>query len=263
MRASLGWFDLVGVSATVERQGMRAPGLAQVCTRLLWFAWLALLPLALVVFVVQSIRDGHGAWAIDFNGNFREPAHEILRGSSPYDPDELVRVKAARGRRPQPHRLRPRRVRGLSGARAAPRRAVHGAALRRRGLAVVRAAFWPRADSRCVLAGVRDRRVYAAALLAPPVIGSLYYGAIDLVLMLGLAACWRWRDHAGRAGLALGRDRRAQARGAAARASGSSPRAAGARRRRSLAVAGGAGTRSAGPRSASTASPAIRTCSRC
>ena len=30
------------------------------------------------------------------------------------------------------------------------------------------------------LAGVRDRRVYAAALLAPPVIGSLYYGAVDL-----------------------------------------------------------------------------------
>ena len=54
------------------------------------------------------------------------------------------------------------------------------------------------------LAGVRDRRVYAAALLAPPVVSSLFYGSVDLVLMLGLAACWRWRDQAGRAGLALG-----------------------------------------------------------
>jgi hypothetical protein len=46
--------------------------------------------------------------------------------------------------------------------------------------------------------------VYAAAALAAPVVSSLYYGAVELLLMLGLAACWRWRDHAGRAGAALG-----------------------------------------------------------
>ena len=54
------------------------------------------------------------------------------------------------------------------------------------------------------LAGVRDWRVYAAALVMPPVVGSLFYGAVDLLLLLGLAACWRWRDSAGKAGCALG-----------------------------------------------------------
>ena len=44
------------------------------------------------------------------------------------------------------------------------------------------------------LAGVRDWRVYAAAAMAPPVVCSLFYGAVELLLMLGLAACWRWRD---------------------------------------------------------------------
>ena len=38
----------------------------------------------------------------------------------------------------------------------------------------------------------------------PPVVGSLFFGAVDLLLLLGLAACWRWRDSAGKAGCALG-----------------------------------------------------------
>ena len=54
------------------------------------------------------------------------------------------------------------------------------------------------------LARVRDWRVYAAAAMAPPVVCSLFYGAVELLLMLGLAACWRWRDQGVRAGAALG-----------------------------------------------------------
>ncbi len=203
MRASLDRFDPNPVSATLERQGLRAPALAHACLRLLALAWLALLPIALVVFVVQSIRDGHGAWAIDFNGNFREPAAEILRGSSPYDAGQLERVRAAveAGRTPIDFEH------GVFAAYPAPSLLLgvpftalpyalaawlwFGLVLAAGGLALY-------------LAGVRDRLVYLAALLAPPVIGSLYYGAIDLVLMLGLAACWRWRDHAPKAGLALG-----------------------------------------------------------
>jgi alpha-1,2-mannosyltransferase len=54
------------------------------------------------------------------------------------------------------------------------------------------------------LVGVRDWRVYGAALLTPAALSSLLLGAVDFALVLGLAACWRWRDHAGRAGIALG-----------------------------------------------------------
>ena len=170
---------------------------------MLWYAWLALLPLALVVFVVQSIRDGHDAWAIDFNGNFREPAQEILRGTSPYHPGELVRVRAAveGGASPIDY------SNGVFAAYPAPS-LLFGVPFTVLPYAVA-AWLWfglvlAAGGAALFLAGVRDRLVYGAALLAPPVIGSLYYGAIDLVLMLGLAACWRWRDHAGRAGLALG-----------------------------------------------------------
>ena len=66
------------------------------------------------------------------------------------------------------------------------------------GLSIVSAALALR------LVGVRDWRVYGAALLAPAVGTSLSYGTVQCVLMLGLAATWRWRDHAWRGGLALG-----------------------------------------------------------
>jgi hypothetical protein len=51
---------------------------------------------------------------------------------------------------------------------------------------------------------VSDWRVYGVALLTPAAISSVMLGAVDFALLLGIAACWRWRDQAGRAGLALG-----------------------------------------------------------
>jgi Glycosyltransferase family 87 len=180
-----------------------APGIAHACRRMLVTAWLSLMPIALLVFIVQSIRNGHTSWAIDFNGNFRRPASEILSGSSPYHPGELVRVRGAvaAGRSPIDFHH------GVFAAYPAPGLFV--------GVpftaipAVVASWVWLGLLLVCGglalhLAGVRDRRVYAAALLTPPVVSSLFYGSLDLVLMLGLAACWRWRDQAGRAGLALG-----------------------------------------------------------
>ncbi len=182
---------------------MRAPGIAHVFGRIAWFVWLALLPLALGVYVVQSIRNGHSAWAIDFNGNFRSPAQEILDGHSPYHPARLadVRSAVAAGHSPIEYQH------GVFAAYPAPGLLVGvpftalpvvlaewlwiGCLLAAGGLALR-------------LAGVRDWRVYAAALVMPPVVGSLFYGAVDLLLLLGLAACWRWRDSAGKAGCALG-----------------------------------------------------------
>ena len=204
MRVSLGWFDLVRVSATVERRGIRAPGLAQVCTRLLWFAWLALLPLALVVLRGAEHPRRPRRLGDRLQRQLPQPAHEILRGASPYHPDELVRVKAAVAAGHESHRLRPRRVRGVSGARAAPGRAVHRRCPTPSRPGCGSAASSPRADSHCVSPACATAGCTRRRCSRPPVIGSLYYGAVDLVLMLGLAACWRWRDHAGRAGLALG-----------------------------------------------------------
>jgi hypothetical protein len=202
MRASLDRFDPRCVSATLER-GVRAPGVTQACGRIIRLAWIALLPLALLVYVFQSIRNGHSAWAIDFNGNFRDPAGEILRGNVPYHPDELARVRSAVAAGHSPVEFQ----HGVFAAYPAPGLlvGVPFAALP----AVLAEWLWfgcllAAGALALRLAGVRDWRVYAAALLAPPVVGSLFYGAVDLVLLLGLAACWRWRDHAGRAGCVLG-----------------------------------------------------------
>ena len=54
------------------------------------------------------------------------------------------------------------------------------------------------------IVGVRDWRVYGVALLTPAALSSLLLGAVDFALVLGIAACWRWRDQATRAGVALG-----------------------------------------------------------
>jgi hypothetical protein len=202
MRASLADLDPILVSATLER-GVRAPGVAHACGRVLSLGWFALMPLCVAIFVFQSVRNGHPAWAIDFDGNFRLPAQEILHGNSPYHPDELVRVRAAVAAGHSPIEYQ----HGVFATYPAPGlllgvpfTALPFAMAAWLWVGCLVTAGWLALR----LAGVRDRRVYAAAIMAPPVINSLLYGAIDLLLMLGLAACWRWRDRAGHAGAALG-----------------------------------------------------------
>jgi hypothetical protein len=56
-------------------------------------------------------------------------------------------------------------------------------------LAAVLGALW--------LLGVRDRRIYAAAFLSPAVLTALTIGTITPLLLLGLAAVWRFRNHRG------------------------------------------------------------------
>src|SRR6266540_794192 len=45
------------------------------------------------------------------------------------------------------------------------------------------------------LLGVRDYRCYGIALLWPPLIGAVLLGAIGPLLLLLVAAAWRFRDH--------------------------------------------------------------------
>jgi hypothetical protein len=52
--------------------------------------------------------------------------------------------------------------------------------------------------------GVADWRVYAVALVTPPVTFGLFYGNLSLALMLTVAAIWMWRELPVRSGLVLG-----------------------------------------------------------
>jgi hypothetical protein len=47
------------------------------------------------------------------------------------------------------------------------------------------------------LLGIRDRRLYAATFLSPAVLTALTIGTITPMLLLGLAAVWRFRDRRG------------------------------------------------------------------
>jgi hypothetical protein len=188
----------------VERLGGHAPGMARAGGRLIAILALGVLPpLLLLVILVGSYRSGTGAWAIDFHGNFVVPGQEILNGHSPYHPDVLVRVReaVAAGARPDDFQD------GVFAAYPAPALLL-GVPFSLLPSALAEwlwaAAMLGAGGLALRIVGVRDWRVYGAALLTPAALSSVLLGAVDLALVLGLAICWRWRDHAGRAGVALG-----------------------------------------------------------
>ncbi len=192
------------MSAALPRRAVRAPELARAGGRVAAVLLLGILPpVLLLVILAGSFHSGTGAWAIDFNGNFYAPGHEILDGVSPYHPAYLERVRTWVAAGLLPDRFHD----GVFAAYPAP------------GLLLgVPFSLLPQALAEwlwagCMLVsgwlalrivGVRDWRVYGAALLTPAALSSVLLGAVDFALVLGLAACWRWRDQAGRAGLALG-----------------------------------------------------------
>jgi hypothetical protein len=192
------------MSTTLQRQGVRVPELARAGRRVFAVTLLGVLPaVLLVVILAGSFHSGTGAWAIDFHGNFFVPAHEIVNGVSPYHPGELVRVRQAVAAGVLPDEFHD----GVFAAYPAP------ALLLGLPFALLPQAVAEWVWAACMLAagglalrlvGVRDWRVYGAALLTPAALSSVLLGAVDLLVILGLAACWRWRDQAGKAGAALG-----------------------------------------------------------
>jgi hypothetical protein len=192
------------VSATRTRPPVQSAGLAVGARRTLAWVVLGVLPVAAFgAILVMGFRAGTGAWALDFNGNFTLPARDILRGVSPYDPVYLSHVRDAVAAGHTPDHF----SKGVFVTYPAPTLLIgipftylpHAVAeWLWVGLMVACAALALR------LTGVRDWRVYGAALLTPALGYGLLYGAMDCLLMLALAAVWRWRGQARRGGLALG-----------------------------------------------------------
>jgi hypothetical protein len=192
------------VSAAIPRRSLHFDGLKRTLGRVSTWLLLGALPV-LIVFapLIVGFHNGTGAWALDFNGNFVTPARDILRGVSPYHTAYLEHVRAAvsAGHRPDEF------SKGVFATYPAPALLIGvpftylPAAVAEwlwLGFMVASAALALR------LVGVRDWRVYGAALLTPAMGTSLAYGTVNCALMLGLAATWRWRDQAWRAGAALG-----------------------------------------------------------
>jgi len=158
------------------------------------------LPAALIVaFVVVTIGGSHPFY--DFNGDIYEAGRAILHGRNPYDAaflQHLVAIKNAGGS--------PSLVFAVP-VYPAPTLLVFAPlalfSTRLAGLLFtigsVVALLWG-----LRLAGVRDWRCYGAALLSWPTVEAVRLGALEPLLLLGLALVWKWRHRAATTGAIAG-----------------------------------------------------------
>lgn len=171
-------------TATVVRTSSRSPLLG-----VLELLLLAVTPIVLLAGAARSWAHSH-TLAYDFDRAYLPAAHLVLHGSSPYGPA----TRAALG-------LQTAFVYPPIGAfLAAPFTALpaHAADI----LVTVLAAL--AVPAILGLLGVRDWRCLGASLLWMPTVSAIHLGTVTLVLVLGVALAWRWRNHAVRAGLVLG-----------------------------------------------------------
>jgi alpha-1,2-mannosyltransferase len=150
---------------------------------------LAVAPVVLLVGAALSWAHSH-TLAYDFDRAYAPAAHLVLHGASPYGPA----TRAALGS--QTAFVYP----PIGAYLVAPFTALspHAADI----LVTVLAAL--AVPAILALVGVRDWRCFGASLLWMPTISAIHLGTIVVVLALGIALAWRWRDQAVRAGLVLG-----------------------------------------------------------
>jgi cbb3-type cytochrome oxidase subunit 3 len=137
-------------------------------------------PLLLIVFVVGDVWNWHrvARTPVDFH-IFWSAGRHYLHGSSPYG-HSLTKAFVY----PAPAALL------FAPLALLPYHVAAGVFLAV-SLAAVVGALW--------LLGVRDRRLYAATFISPAVLTALTVGTITPLLLLGLAAVWRYRDRRGAA----------------------------------------------------------------
>jgi hypothetical protein len=152
---------------------------------------LGVMPLVLTIAVVRA-SVGH-AFATEFVGNLWQPARHILDGRPPYDPAALDRVAelVRSGRTPAGFQV------AVYPTYPAPTLML-GVPLALLPLAVARW-IWFVVVLACPafalrVLGVRDWRAYGATYLSIVVISGAMLGSLTLLLLVGLALLWRWRD---------------------------------------------------------------------
>jgi hypothetical protein len=150
---------------------------------------LAVVPIVLLAGAVRSWAHSH-TLAYDFDRAYLPAAHLALHGASPYGPTTRAALASQMAFVYPP----------IGAFLAAPFAALpaHAADIVVTILAVLAV------PAILALVGVRDWRCYGASLLWMPTISAVHLGTVVVVLALGVALTWRWRDHAVRAGLILG-----------------------------------------------------------
>jgi alpha-1,2-mannosyltransferase len=165
-------------------------GLAAAFRNLLpWLLWLVL-PVAVSVSGLAASLGGHPHFGGDFHVAFWPAGDRILDGLSPYvDPSapEVARATAFVYPAPAAVLFAPFALIGRDAADAL----------------FVAIQFAAVALTLRVL-NVRDWRVYGAAYLWAAVASGWLTGNVTLLLVLGMAAAWRWRDRPAACGLLIG-----------------------------------------------------------
>ena len=157
------------------------------------------LPLLLVcTFIAASWNTN--TFLFDFRGDLYRAGHEIVHGHNPYRAEFLSRQAAAK--------RAGRHVDTDFAVAVYPAPALVAAvpftALPYRAAGILYVLL-----SVCALIvglrllGVQDARCYGAAFLSWPVLHGLMLGALTPLLVLGVAAVWRWREDLWRPALAL------------------------------------------------------------
>jgi alpha-1,2-mannosyltransferase len=140
------------------------------------FLWLPFLVFAVVIAADMRFRSSLGDWEI-----FRHASHSVMHGGTPYslaDPSALAHNDQF---------VYP----PITAWLIAPFAALPDEAGRLFVL-LLTVACVPLALR---LLGVRDWRCYGLALLTAPVMDTVSLGALSSLLLLGVAAVWRYRDH--------------------------------------------------------------------
>jgi hypothetical protein len=150
---------------------------------------LAILPLVLLAVLIGGAFSG-GTLGMDFFGGVLHGTHAVLDGHAPYRPDRiqhLLDVVRLHGT--------PTHVEEVAYPPAALVAATPLALLPHDAAALLWAAFLCTLPGLGIAAlGVRDWRCYGATYLSLPVSHSIILGNPNLVVMVCLALCWRWRD---------------------------------------------------------------------
>ncbi|HEY1480292.1 MAG TPA: glycosyltransferase family 87 protein [Gaiellales bacterium] len=159
---------------------------------------LAILPLVMLAVLIGGAFSA-GTLGMDFFGGVLHGTHAMLDGHAPYRPDRiqhLLDVVRLHGT--------PTRVEEVAYPPAALVAATPLALLPHGVAAVLWTAFLCTLPGLAIAAlGVRDWRCYGATYLSLPVSHSIILGNPNLVVMLCLALCWRWRDRVWPAACAL------------------------------------------------------------
>ena len=140
---------------------------------------LGLLPILSVPILLARWYPVHN-FALDFDTWYWPAARRLLDGSSPYAPSPYLALNY-----PAPAAL-------LFAPFALIPQAAGDIVFTVLVLGCVPMTLW--------LLGVRDWRIYGIVFLWQPVIVGWQTANVSLLLMLGLAACWRWRDRASAVG---------------------------------------------------------------